>query len=166
MISRNTINISMILFVFVFFSLAALLPGLPLCAEEPSGRSAATASIGGDDLSRSYTVADEGGGEGSHDEHHDEDAVKNGESPPDEHADEHAEAGSTHTHSHGKGGKDECITCDEYWHEPWRISAQSVQWVREKTIKLLIFIVLCYLFLKRKMLFSLLSGRKGSGRPS
>lgn len=158
MISRNAVNISMILFMIVFFSLAALLPGLPLCAEEPSGRSAPAASVGGDDRSRSYTVADEGGGEGSHDE----DAVKNGASPPDE----HSEAGSTHTHSHGKGGKDECITCDEYWHEPWRISAQSVQWVRAKTIKLLIFIVLCYLFLKRKMLFSLLSGRKGSGRPS
>ncbi len=167
MIYKSTIHLILILFFMTLFSFALTLPIMSLRADEASGQSMdAAVRERGDDKPYSYTVADEGGGEGDKKKgggHHDKETGENGASAP--HV--NSEAGNSHTHIHGEGEIDnDCLTCTEYWHEPWRMADQYIQWMHVKMVKILIFAFLCYLFLKRRVIFSLFSGRKGSGRSS
>jgi len=159
MISLNVSKMALIAFFTVLLFAAALLSYHDASAWEGAGS-------GGSDITAG-TVADEGGGGSGEGSHHDEGAGheegENGSDLPHVHSD----TGSGHSHVHKEGEKDdECLTCQEYWHEPWRISEQSLVWLKIKTFKIFIFVLICYLYLKRKALLSLFSGRKGSGRQS
>jgi hypothetical protein len=158
MMPLNVSRMALIAFLTVLLFAAALLSCPAVTAREGAGLGAGSAAFD--------TVADEGGGSGEG-PHHDEGAGHDKEENSPDLPHVHSETGAGHSHAHKEGEKDdECMTCQEYWHEPWRISEQSLVWVKAKTFKIFIFVLICYLYLKRKALLSLFSGRKGSGRQS
>jgi len=60
---------------------------------------------------------------------------------------------------HGEHAED-CQTCREYFGEPWRSPKKFSSWMRHYTGKMLLFILLCYLYLKRKSFLNLFSRKE------
>lgn len=54
---------------------------------------------------------------------------------------------SEHTHAH-EGETEEPENTD-YWGMPWRIAKSSIYLLKRRSIKLAIFIMMCYIYLKR-----------------
>lgn len=52
--------------------------------------------------------------------------------------------------------KKECLICTEYFAQPWVISNKVIPWMQAKSLKIFIFIVVFYIYLKRERVLNLL----------
>jgi hypothetical protein len=67
-----------------------------------------------------------------------------------------------HQGSEGVEHHKDCLICTEYWNEPWRIGDLVTSWMKIKSVKILIFIFLLYIYCKRTQIAALVK-RTGSG---
>jgi hypothetical protein len=83
-----------------------------------------------------------------------------GEDGHDGHSHDSTVTGDSNSAHEGSGldssHPDNCETCKDYWSEPWRKPKYFITVLNTKSRHLLIFLVLCYIYLKRSSIYRLI----------